>query len=395
VTSRWRSAVIATVAATVAGAGPLAAQAAPPGWPALTRSFDAYVQSDRIVGASLAWIDGGRIVARHHVGLADQATGRAVDDSTIWHWASITKTLTAVSTLQLRDRGLFTLDDPITRWVPELRQVHDPYGSIDAVTLRMLLSHSSGFQNPTWPYGSGAAWEPFEPTAWSQLVAMMPWQELHFAPGSRYGYSNPGYIYLARVIEAFTGDPWAVYIQKNLWTPLGMTRSYVNVTPPWLAAHRSNRYHVERDSAGVVSVRPGGRDFDPGVTIPNGGWNAPIDDVAAWMAFLTGRAGPRVGADSLIRRATLAEMWTPVVPVNSGGGVVESMGLGFFLFDVNGRRLVGHTGDQGGFRSFMAFDPASGRGVIGVVNTSNDADEAASGRGFTALFHSALTLLAQ
>ena len=190
--------------------------------------------------------------------------GRAVDDSTLWHWASNTKTLTAVSTLQLRDRGLLSLDDPATRWVPELRQVHDPYGSIDAVTVRMLLSHSSGFQNPTWPYGTGAPWEPFEPTAWSQLVAMMPWQELRFAPGSRYGYSNPAYIYLARIIESLTGDPWTVYVQQNLWTPLGMTRSYVNRTPPYLAAHRSNRYYVEKDSAGTAAPRAAGPEFDPG-----------------------------------------------------------------------------------------------------------------------------------
>jgi CubicO group peptidase (beta-lactamase class C family) len=394
VTTAARAALVALVAQALGGSAPLSAQAGPAGWPALTRTFDEYLQADRIVGASLAWVDGGRVVARHNVGMADEAAGRAVDDSTIWHWASNTKTLTAVSVLQLRDRGLLSLQDSITRWIPELRQVHDPYGSIDAVTLRMLLSHSSGFQNPTWPYGSGAPWEPFEPTAWSQLVAMMPWQELHFAPGSRYGYSNPGYIYLARVIEALTGDPWAVYVQKNLWTPLGMSRSYVNLTPPWLAEHRSNRYHVERDSAGAVAVRAGGREFDPGVTIPNGGWNAPVDDIATWIAFLTGHAGSRVEADALIRRSTLAEMWAPVVPVDSSDGVVESMGLGFFLFDVNGRRLVGHTGDQGGFRSFMAFDPSTGRGVIGVVNTSNDVEETASGRGFTAVFHSALQLLA-
>jgi CubicO group peptidase (beta-lactamase class C family) len=395
VTAARRAASIALLASAVAGARPLAAQGAPPGWPALTRTFDAYVQSDRIVGASLAWVDGGRIVARHHIGMADLAAGRAVDDSTLWHWASITKTLTAVSVLQLRDRGLLTLDQPITSWVPELRQVHDPYGPIDAVTLRMLLSHSSGFQNPTWPYGSGAAWEPFEPTAWSQLVAMMPWQELRFAPGSRYGYSNPAFIYLARVIEAFTGDPWAVYVQKNLWTPLGMTRSYVNGTPPYPAAHRSNRYHVEKDGGGTVAPRAGGPEFDPGVTIPNGGWNGPVDDVATWIGFLTGRAAAGAPPPTLIARATLAEMWTPVVPVDSGGGIVESMGLGFFLFDVNGHRLVGHTGDQGGFRSFMAFDPVSGKGVIGVVNTSNDVDESTSARGFTAVFHSALNTLAQ
>lgn len=390
-----RRAALALVAAAALLPSPSSAQGPPPGWPALTRQFDAYVASDQVVGASLAWVRDGRIVARHHVGLADVAIGRAVDDSTLWHWASITKTLTAVATLQLRDRGLLSVDDPATRWVPELRRVHDPYGPIDAVTIRMLLSHSSGFQDPTWPYGTGASWEPFEPTAWSQLVAMMPWQELRFAPGSRYGYSNPAYIYLARIIESLAGDPWTVYVQQNLWTPLGMTRSYVNRTPPYLAAHRSNRYYVEKDSAGTVAPRAAGPEFDPGVTIPNGGWNAPMDDLATWIGFLTGTTRGTVRADALLRRATVAEMGTPVVAVGRGDGVVESMGLGFFLYDVHGRKLMGHTGDQGGFRSFMAFDPASGQGVIGVVNTSNDVDPRASGRGFTSLFRSALTLLAQ
>jgi CubicO group peptidase (beta-lactamase class C family) len=379
----------------VAAVPPLAAQEVPAGWAALSGRFDAYVTSDRIEGGSLAWVQDGRIVARHHVGMADRAAGQAVDDSTLWHWASITKTLTAVAILQLRDQGLLSLDDPATRWVPELRLVHDPYGSIDAVTVRMLLSHSAGFQDPTWPYGTGAAWEPFEPTEWSQLVAMMPWQELEFAPGSRFGYSNPAYVYLARIIEAITGDPWTVFIQQDLWTPLGMTRSYVNATPPWLSAHRSNRYHVVRDSAGAIAVRAGGREFNPGVTIPNSGWNAPLADVAAWMGFLAGRAAGTDSVEVPIRPATLREMWSPVVPVVARGAVVEQMGLGFRLYDLLGRRLVGHTGDQGGFRSFMAFDPATGRGVIGVVNTSNDVDPAASDRGFTALVDSALELLAR
>ena len=330
-------------------------------------------------------------MARHHVGLADLASGRAVDDSTLWHWASNTKTLTAVSILQLRDRGLLSLDDPATRWVPELRQVHDPYGSIDAVTVRMLLSHSSGFQNPTWPYGSGASWEPFEPTAWSQLVAMMPWQELRFAPGSRYGYSNPAYIYLARIIERLTGDPWIAYVQQNLWTPLGMTRSYVNGTPPYLSVHRSNRYYVEKDSGGNVAPQAGGPEFDPGVTIPNRPVERPRGRLT-WIAFLTRRPGARAPPPALVSRSTLAEMWTPVVRVQRDAAVTESMGLGFFLFDVNGHHLVGHAGDQGGFRSFMAFDPASGEGVIGVVNTSNGVDPN-SDAGFTALVRSALQLL--
>jgi CubicO group peptidase (beta-lactamase class C family) len=175
--------------------------------------------------------------------------------ATIYHWASITKTLTAIAVFQLRDRGLVSLDDPVTRWVPELRQVHDSFGPIDAITIRMLLGHSAGFQSPTWPYGEGRPWEPFEPTRWEQLVAMMPYQEIHFAPDSRYGYSNPGFIYLARVIEAISGDPWQGYIYKNVWGPLGLAHSYFGVTPYWLAAYRSNNYSVVLDSASqVISV---------------------------------------------------------------------------------------------------------------------------------------------
>ncbi|MCA9723078.1 MAG: hypothetical protein KC489_11895, partial [Gemmatimonadetes bacterium] len=66
------------------------------------------------------------------------------------------------------------LDRSAVEFVPELRRIHDPYGTIDAVTVRMLLSHSSGLRNGTWPWARGEAWEPFEPTEWDQLVAMMP-----------------------------------------------------------------------------------------------------------------------------------------------------------------------------------------------------------------------------
>ena len=140
---------------------------------------------------------GREVLAHHEYGQADRERGEAMSDRAIFHWGSITKTLTAIAIMQLRDRGKLSLDDRVTKWVPELRQVHDPFGSIDDITIRMLLSHSSGFQNPTWPYTEGKPWEPFEPTRWEQLVSMMPYQELLFAPGSQFGYSNPG-VHLSR-----------------------------------------------------------------------------------------------------------------------------------------------------------------------------------------------------
>jgi CubicO group peptidase (beta-lactamase class C family) len=264
--------------------------------------------------------------------------------------------------MRLRDQGLLSLDDPVTRWVPELRRVHNPYGSMDAITVRMLLSHSSGFQDPTWIWRRGEPWEPFEPTEWAQLVAMMPWQKIHFAPGSRFGYSNPAFIYLARIIEALTGDSWQAHIQKNILSPLGMTRSYFGLTPAWLAAHRSNGYAIRSDSAGRVTTVPTGREFDPGITIPNGGWNGPLGDLATWLGFLSGTAPVEI-----LSPATLEEMWRPVVPVDS----TQSEGLSFFIHRGD-PRLISHYGDQGSFHSEFFIDPARRLAVAFVFNTSPD-----------------------
>ena len=340
------------------------------GWSEVTTQFDTFAHAAGIVGGSAVLVRNGEIVARHHYGFADRAAKRPVTERTIYHWASVTKTLTAIATLQLRDRRRLSLDDRVTRWVPELREVHGPGGAVDRITLRMLLSHTSGLQNPTWPWSSGEPWEPFEPTTWNQLVAMMPYQKLHFSPGARFGYSNPGYLYLARVIEKLTGDPWAVYVQKNLWTPLGMTRSYVGATPYHLAADRSHGYRASGDS--ITDI---GADFDPGITIPNGGWNAPVDDVARYLAFLTGLPedpATRARYDAVLPRATLREMWAPIAKTGTTLPEFASVGLGFFSLDRNGRRIVGHTGDQAGYRSYIYLDPASSSAVILVFNTSND-----------------------
>jgi CubicO group peptidase (beta-lactamase class C family) len=375
------------------GPAPLHPQA-PPAWPVFTRSFDEWARQDSVVGGAVLFVSRGRVLAHHVFGQADRDRGQPVTERTIFHYGSITKTLTAVAIMQLRDRGLVRLDDPITRYVPELAQVRNPYGSMNDVTIRMLLSHSSGFQNPTWPYRRYEHWEPFEPTRWDQLVAMMPYQQLLFAPGSRYGYSNPAFIYLARVIERTSGDAWQSYVYKNLWLPLGITESYFAATPWHLAQRRSNNYTVQRDSGGVGGVGrervvANGRDFDPGITIPNGGWNAPLADLVRWTAFLTGAAG----GDTVLRRATLEEMWRPVVLADSATG--EAMGLSFFVRERvgGGARVVGHTGSQAGFRSFVYFDPASGAAVIGVVNTANEAVARESAAAWNRLLAAAVALL--
>ena len=279
-------------------------------------AFDNYVRDDSIVGASYVTVNDGRAIEWHPLGMADRESNQPVDQNTIFHWGSITKTLTAVAVMQLRDQGRISLDDSITKYVPELVRVHSDHGPVSQVTLRHLLSHSAGFQDPTWPYRDETKpWQPFEPTEWAQLVAMMPYQELAFKPGARYSYSNPAFIYLARVIEKVSGLSYQTYMRRNILTPLGMTHSYFNLTPRSLARDRSNNYTVSIDAGGHKTVKANGREFDTGITTPNGGLNAPLGDLVRWVGFLTGK-GPKP-ARPILSRASLEEMWRPVVAVST------------------------------------------------------------------------------
>jgi CubicO group peptidase (beta-lactamase class C family) len=382
---------------------PLLAQSssapASPDWEAYTGVLDSFAAGDSVVGASTLYLSDGRVAAQHEYGWADRTRMERVEDQTIFHWASITKGLTAIAIMQLRDRGRLSLDDKITRYVPELRQVHDRFGSVDEITIGMLLSHSAGFQDPTWPYRKGEPWEPFEPTRWEQLVSMMPYQEIVFRPGSRYGYSNPAFIYLARVIEQLTGDPYQSYIQKNIWTPLGLSRSYFGATPYHLRRWRSNNYSVRRDSAGRVLVQEHGRDFDPGVTIPNSGWNAPLGDLAAYLAFLSGAPGGDTALarryETVLRRSSIQEMWRVVVPKGSQDEIPGAVGLSFFLFQRGRVALVGHTGDQANFRSFFYLRPDTRTGIVTVINTTDEASPERAEAGWTRVKLSAMALLAR
>jgi CubicO group peptidase (beta-lactamase class C family) len=329
-----------------------------------TRTFyESTLTSEGIVGSGMLVLKGDSVVGRAFHGMADLATSRAVDANTIFHWASITKTFTAIAIMQLRDRGLLNLDDPIVKYVPELREVSDTFGTIEYVTIRHLLSHSAGFRNPTWPWGGDKPWHPFEPTRWAQVVAMLPYTEILFKPGSRFSYSNPGFIFLGRVIESLSGEDFEVYMEKNVLRPLGMRSSYFDRTPYHLLRYRSNNYTV-RDGKPVAN----GLDFDTGITVSNGGLNAPLADMAKYLKFLL-NAPETEDAANVLKRSSLDEMWKAQVGGASQDSPSGSVGLSYFILQQGDVRVIGHTGSQAAFRSFFYLHPESRSAIIAVFNT--------------------------
>jgi CubicO group peptidase (beta-lactamase class C family) len=321
-----------------------------------------------IAGSSFYLVRDGRVAAADHLGEQDAEAHVPVDSQTIYHWASITKTMTGIAIMQLRDRGLLTLDDPIIRFVPELAAVHNPFGDTGAITLRQLMSHSAGFRGGTWPWREHE-WQPFEPKSWAQLEAMLPYTEVQFKPGTRFSYSNPGIVYLGQVIERLSGEDFEVYVDKNILRPLGMHDSYFDRTPPHLLRHRSHSYYI-RDGKRVAAPF----DVDTGITVSNGGLNAPMPDMAKYVAFLLG--DPKRGGDYdlVLKRSSLEEMWRPQISAGADftqGRMAETTrsGLSFFVDRSRGVRFVGHNGDQNGFRAYLSLCPEQRAGTLLAFNT--------------------------
>jgi CubicO group peptidase (beta-lactamase class C family) len=327
-----------------------------------------------IVGSSFYVVREGRTVVADHLGEQDADAHVPVDAATIYHWASITKTMTGIAIMQLRDRGLLTLDDPIVRYVPELARVHNPYGDTGAITIRQLMSHSAGFRNGTWPWRD-QDWQPFEPPGWRQLEAMLPYTEVLFRPGTRFSYSNPGIVYLGQVIERLAGEDYEVYIDKNILKPLGMHASYFDHTPPYLLRHRSHSYYIRGGKRVAAPF-----DVDTGVTVSNGGLNAPLPDMARYVAFLLGDPERQSEYDVVLKRSSLEEMWRP--QISAGEDFTQGRmsagtqsGLSFFIDRNADVRFVGHNGDQNGFRAYLSLCPDQHMGSLLAFNTETRAVE--------------------
>ena len=354
---------------------------------ALRERFHAELAAHGVVGGGFALVRLDHDPEMFFAGEARRDTHQVVDPGTAYNWASITKTVTAIAILQLRDRGKLSLDDPAVKYVAELEQVHDAYGPIDAVTIRQLLTHSAGFRNPTWPWDCDDArdcgWQPFEPTKWLQVAAMLPYTHIAFKPGSRWSYSNLGYVFLGQIIERISGDDFEVYIDKNILKPLGMTESYFDRAPYFLESHVSASYLRAGEK---LTAQP--LDFDTGITTSNSGLKAPLKDMAKYARFLIGERG-NSRYEEVLKRSSVEEAWAGVLPVKQEGeaatpytsgphGGQPLMGLGFFVLEVEGRRYIYHDGDQGGFSSELLVDPAGGSAGVLVVNTTDTGAPAAA-----------------
>ncbi len=267
-------------------------------------------------------------------GCSSALPGVGVDSA--YRIGSITKTLTAVLVLQLRDEGLLDLADPVGRFLPEC-------GYPD-VTLRELLAHTGGLQSePVGPW-----WERVDGDGVAELLAANDGSGRVAAAGEYYHYSNLGFALLGEVVARLRGAPWWEVVQQRLLVPLGMgATSYY---PP--AEHAPGR-SVDH-FAHTLSAEP---HTDTGAMAPAGQLWSTVADLLRWADFLA------TGHRDVLSASTLAEMAAPVAPA-------DAYGLGLRVLHVGGRTMVGHTGSMPGFQASLFVDRDTRDAVVALANAT-------------------------
>jgi CubicO group peptidase (beta-lactamase class C family) len=320
---------------------------------AITASF---VSEHRLPGAAVGIVRDGGLAWSHGYGYADRDRGSVPDPQTLYRVASITKTFTASSILQLRDAGRLRLDDPLVAHVPEAAAITNPFGPVEDITLRRLLLHTSGLQGEH-PIDDPRS-EPFGSIA--DVIRDFGRMHVVIPPDTQTKYCNIGYQMLGAVVERLSGLAFAAYVHDHLLTPLGLTRTAFDPAPADCAVGyfgRSYSDHLPR-----ASLHPSGL-FEA-----DGGLWSCVADLARWCAFWLGD-----GDEEVLARATRDEMLRPWIVADADGK--ETQGLCLYWRRHGDERYVGHAGGLHGFITKFAVSPKDGVGAITLVNGMGPAEE--------------------
>lgn len=298
-------------------------------------------------GVAVAILDNGDLRYAQGCGLADLETRRPITPQTIFHIGSVGKTMTAHAIMMLYEAGQLDYDDPITRYVPELA------GPGDAVTIRHLLQHTSGI--PDDEDELLAAFPDGMPTNADALALLAVDLELLFAPGDQFAYSNTGYELLGTVIERVSGQAFPDFMDKHLFTPLGMTSSFSLPNAERLGDPlRARGYEVEGPAFALYDTDP----LDH--LVGSGSIYSTVEDLA--------RFDQALDAHTLLAPATLAEAFTPV-QLNDGSRA--PYGFGWEIDTDEGIASTGHSGSWQGFQSAYRRFPHEKRTIIILTNRTD------------------------
>ncbi|HVA55104.1 MAG TPA: serine hydrolase domain-containing protein, partial [Gammaproteobacteria bacterium] len=309
--------------------------------------LDAYTQKImadwKVPGLAVAVVKDGKLVLARGYGVRELGKPGKVDADTLFTIASITKAFTAAALGTLVAEHKLHWDDPVTQYLKGF-ELDDPWVT-RALTVRDLLTHRSGYCDPTFMWFT---------TDFSreQIIQHLRFDKPSYGFRARFCYNNTMYLVASQLIPAITGQSWEDYVHSHFFVPLDMRRTDTSVAAISAAADAAAP-HAEVDNQVTVIRR-----YDTDAMAPVGGINSSVNDMSHWLLMLLNNGS--YAGKTVLDPKIITDMETPqiIIPVDSGIGawlhamnpesLFYSYGLGFVVEDYAGHTLVMHNGDIDG-----------------------------------------------
>ncbi|WP_428657922.1 serine hydrolase [Runella sp.] len=302
--------------------------------PALTAEFDKLLLEQfkpTESGATALISQKGKIIYHKAFGQANLELNVPMQTPMIFRIGSITKQFTAVAILQLMEQGKLSLQDEITKFIPD----YPTHGH--KITIEHLLTHTSGIKSYTDMKEFGDIIQKDKTP--EELIAFFKNQPMDFAPGTQWHYNNSGFFLLGYIIEKVSGKTYPDYVEQVFFKPLGMTNSYYG-NDAKLIKNRAAGYERGKDGIQNASAMS--------MTLPYaaGSIQSTVEDLWKWHQA--------VHAYQLVKKETLDQAFVPYKLTN---GKATNYGYGWFLGDVQGSSTIEHGGGINGFLTSSIYLP--------------------------------------
>lgn len=316
--------VLRLLIAVLLGAGAALGQTPAAPADAVAQYVNAEMAREHIPGVALLVARDGKIVRAEGFGLSNVELGVPVKPETLFQSGSVGKQFTATAVMMLVEQGKISLDDSITKYFPHAPSAWKP------VTVRHLLSHTAGFTDYPKDFDYRKDYSEAELL---KIVEAIP---LAFPPGTKWSYSNLGYLTLGILIHRVTGKFYGDVLEERIFQPLGMqsTRimSEADIVPNRAAGYRLVKGQLKNQEWVSPTLN----------TTADGSLYFSVQDLAKWDAALY--------SEKLLKRSSLEQMWS-VVKLNDGQPNSGHYGFGWEISHSHGHRLIDHSGSWQGFKT--------------------------------------------
>jgi CubicO group peptidase (beta-lactamase class C family) len=350
---RWLTPALLVVAQTLGAQGK-------PDWAAFDRYVAKAAADWRVPALAIAVVKDDSVVFAKGYGVLQKGSVQPANEHTRFAIGSTTKAMTSALLAMLVDEGKLKLDDPVTKYIPEL-QLYDPWVTRE-LTIRDLLTHRSGLPGTDLFWATN--WKYSEADIIRRLRYIQPTASFR----SEWQYHNVMYALNGVIIERVTGMPWEQVIKARIFTPLGMNETEPLVSMIMGKPNVAVPHALINDSVTVVPVRS-----TDGVASAGSVWSS-VSDMARWMRFVIDSG--RIGDKRLIQQRTFAELITPQIqaPMEEYPALqlakpdYFSYGLGWFIQDYRGQQVWMHTGSINGLCAIIGIEPNKRLGVYVLEN---------------------------